>query len=148
MYERLTRVHDNSCDMPGMMSNRILPRKMRTMWIAHAPGLVSRVAAIGDCRVPMARWTYPLATVQCSAVQGRSWLTLCVDPFGVQVGQGRLVAELLQRLGRLLVDKTTATSPASLLCVQGHVAGRGGAGSVGPRVASETQAGGTVEEYG
>jgi hypothetical protein len=84
-----------------------------------------------------------LYTRGCSAV-----LTLCVDPFGVQVGQGRLVAELLQRLGRLLVDKTTATSPPGLLCIQGHVGFRGGAGSVGPRVASEAQAGGAVEEYG
>lgn len=75
-------------------------------------------------------------------------LTLCIHPFGIQVGQGGLVAELLQRLGRLLVDKTTATSPAGLLCFQGHGAARRGAQRVGPRIASETEAGRAVEEYG
>jgi hypothetical protein len=55
----------------------------------------------------------------CAYISG-SPLTLCIHPFCVQVGQGRLVAELLQRLGRFLVDKTTATSPPSLLGFQRH----------------------------
>lgn len=77
-------------------------------------------------------------------------LTLCIHPFGVQVGQGGLVAQLLEGLGWLLVDKTTATPPPGLLCVERHVGvGRAvRAQSVGPRVAGETQAGGAIEEYG
>jgi hypothetical protein len=79
-----------------------------------------------------------------------SKLTLCVDPFCVQVRQGGLVAELLQRLRGLLVDKTTATSPPGLLGLERHGrgAGWGGVRRAGPRVASEVQAGGAVEEYG
>src|SRR5262245_32484100 len=37
MYEMLVRVHEVSCETPGMMSNNILPRTMRTKWITHAP---------------------------------------------------------------------------------------------------------------
>jgi hypothetical protein len=75
-------------------------------------------------------------------------LTLGIHPLRIQVGQGRLVAELLQRLGRLLVDKTTATAPPSLLGLQRHGVGGRGAQLAGPRVAGEAQAGGAVEEYG
>ena len=77
-------------------------------------------------------------------------LTLCIDPFYVEIGQCRLVAQLLERLGRLLVDKTTATAPPRVLC---RVERHGGVGRrrgrlAGPGVASETEAGGAVEEYG
>lgn len=74
--------------------------------------------------------------------------TFCVYPFRVQVGEGRLVAQLLERLGRLLVDKTTATAPSRLLCIERHGGTDRRVQLAGPRVASEAQAGGTVEEYG
>jgi hypothetical protein len=89
---------------------------------------------------------YIYLSLSCEVIHAK--LTLCIHPFRVQVGQGRLVAELLQRLGRLLVDNTTATSPPRLLCFQRHVAGWRGAELAGPRIASEAQAGGAVEEYG
>lgn len=54
----------------------------------------------------------------CGCGGGR---TLCIDPFCVQVGKTRLIAQLLQRLGRLLVDNTTATAPPSLFCLQRHI---------------------------
>lgn len=41
--------------------------------------------------------------------------TLCIDPFDVEIGQCRLVAQLLKRLRGFLVDKTTATSAARIL---------------------------------
>ena len=74
-------------------------------------------------------WRNRSAVIPCefSCLGNEGVLTLCIHPFGIQVGQGRLVAELLQRLGRLLVDKTTATSPPSLVCFQGHGAARRGA---------------------
>ena len=80
-------------------------------------------------------------------------LTFRIHPLSVQVGQGSLVAQLLERLGRLLVDKTTATPPPGLLCFEGHgvAAVRGGAvgaQTAGPRVACEAQARGAIEEYG
>ena len=80
-------------------------------------------------------------------------LTFRIHPLSVQVGQGSLVAQLLERLGRFLVDKTTATPPPGLLCFEGHgvAAVRGGAvgaQTAGPRVACEAQARGAIEEYG
>lgn len=73
--------------------------------------------------------------------------TLCVDPFCVEVRYRGLVAELLQRLRGLFVDKTTATSPPGLFCFEGHL-GACGRGQLvrGPRIASKAQA--AVEDYG
>lgn len=75
-------------------------------------------------------------------------ITLRIHPVGVEIGQGGLVAELLERLRGLFVDKTTATSPPGLLCIERHVGSSGGAAWAGPRVAGETEARGAVEEYG
>jgi hypothetical protein len=38
MYVMFVRVHDVSCEMPGMMSYRILSRRIRIGWISQAPG--------------------------------------------------------------------------------------------------------------
>ena len=130
-----------------MMSKRILPMKIRTKWIAHAPAFPQLAVLLVYVDCPT--WT-ALRVQRHARVEA---LTLRIHPLGVEVGQGSLVAQLLQGLGWFFVDKTTATPPPGLLCVEGHVvaAVRGGAvraQSVGPRVASEAQAGGAIEEYG
>ena len=112
--------------------------KISTKWIIHAPARSCQHHSL---------WIGAPCVAPCQRV-----LTLRIHPLGVQVGQGGLVAQLLEGLGRFLVDKTTATPPPGLLCLERHgVGGRGGAigaQSVGPRVASEAQARGAIEEYG
>lgn len=49
-------------------------------------------------------------------------LTLCIGPVGVQVGQGGLVADLLEGLGRLMVDLEDAarSPPAATVVAVAH----------------------------
>jgi hypothetical protein len=72
-------------------------------------------------------------------------LTLCIHPLGIQVGQSRLVAQLLQRLGGFGVDKTTATPSPSFLHIEWHFLTRR-TQLAGPRVASKAEAGGAINE--
>lgn len=75
---------------------------------------------------------------------------LCIDPLGIKIGQGRLVTQLLQRLGGLLVDQTATAAAASFFCVEGHCGriGRGRIELAGPRAGNLARSGGTVGEYG
>lgn len=113
--------------------------KISTKWIIHAPARSCQHHSL---------WIGAPYVAPCQRA-----LTLRIHPLGVQVGQGGLVAQLLEGLGRFLVDKTTATPPPGLFCFEGHgvAAVRGdavGAQSAGPRVACEAQARGAIEEYG
>lgn len=89
-----------------------------------------------------------LADVDGSKSKERN--TLCIDPLGIEVGQGRLVTQLLERLGRLLVDQTAAATATGLFGVEGHGGGVGGGGVelTGPRIGSQAEGRSAVEECG
>lgn len=99
MYEMFVRVHEVSCEMLGTMSKMILRRAMRTKWMAQAPAETCQIA------IWTARQHYGIVD------------TFGIDPFRVEVGQGGLVADVLEGLRGLGVHQTARPSPPCRLGV-------------------------------
>lgn len=100
----LVSVHEVSCETPGMTSHSILRAIIKTMWMVHAP--IFTPEPISTCFPVAAPTTHsPLHTFG-------------VDPVRIEIGKGRLIAQLFYGLQWFLVDledTTRSPPPASLL---------------------------------
>jgi hypothetical protein len=118
----LVSVHDVSCDTPGMMSYRILRATIRTKWIVHAPVMTMVSAAPSRQLLLLDRAKSRGSPAGGPATTASSVMrTFSIDPVRVEVRQRRLIAQLLDRLRRLMVNLEDATrSPPSSTFVR-HV---------------------------